>query len=174
MIDEVLNSPNKRLYKFKLGDTEIKNSIPKILTNTKSIDEILFNNATRLLEKEIKIDAKIQKLGVRVQRGSLLQIHFKQNGNDTILMCKVEHDEIINEKNFELNRGLNTRRKVFKSFLNYLPNENRSEEVYVNDKYNSKYWWDEFLELEQINTDEANTEKSLEKIIKIIDKPVVH
>ncbi|AUS06251.1 hypothetical protein C1A40_12700 [Tamlana carrageenivorans] len=110
------------------------------------------------------------KLGVKVQRGSLLHIHFKQGEFDNILICKVEHDEIINEKSFDLNRGLNTKKKVFKAFLYYLGNKKRDEEIYLNDKNNSKYWWYDFLELEQVNTDDVNTENSLDKLVKIIDK----
>lgn len=170
LIDEILDSPNKRHFKFKSGDTEIKNSIPKIISNSETIEEVLLNNAKRLLEKEVAADSKIKHLGVKVQRGSLLHIHFQQNGNDNLLICKVEHDEIINEQSFEINRGLNTRKKVFKAFLIYLANKNRNEEIYLSDKNNSKYWWDDFLELSQVNTDDENTENSLNKIIKIIDK----
>jgi len=170
LIEEILVNPNKRLYKFKDGKTEVKNSIPVIISDSEEIENTLLNNAKRLLEKEVVADKKIQKLGVKVQRGSLLHIHFKQGEYDNLLICKVEHDEIINEKSFELNRGLNTKRKVFKAFLYYLGTEIRQEEIYLNDKNNSKYWWDDFLELQQVNTDDANTENSLEKIIKIIDK----
>tara|TARA_R110002049_G_scaffold93391_3_gene230903 strand:+ start:7676 stop:8701 length:1026 start_codon:yes stop_codon:yes gene_type:complete len=170
LIDEILESPNKRHFEFKSGDTEIKNSIPKIIADSKNIEEVLLNNAKRLLEKEVAADNKIKHLGVKVQRGSLLHIHFQQNGNDNLLICKVEHDEIINEQSFEINRGLNTRKKVFKAFLIYLANETRNQEIYLSDKNNSKYWWDDFLELSQVNTDEENTENSLNKIIRIIDK----
>jgi hypothetical protein len=170
LIDEILENPNKRLFKFKNGNTEVKNSIPSIISNSVEIEKTLLNNAKRLLEKEVSADIKIQKLGVKVQRGSLLQIHFKQGNFDNLLICKVEHDEIINEKSFEINRGLNTKKKVFKAFLYFLANEIRNEEIYLNDKNNSKYWWDDFLELEQINTDDANTEISLDKIVKIIDR----
>lgn len=170
LIQEILENPNKRKYKFKDGNTEIKNSIPHIISNTNGVEKVLKTNAERLLAKEITADNKIKHLGIKVQRGSLMHIHFQQNGNDNLLICKVEHDEIINEKSFELNRGLNTRKKIFKAFLNYLANSHRIEEIYLSDKNNSKYWWDDFLELEQVNTDEANTENSLNKIVGIVDK----
>ena len=170
LIDEILESPNKRHFEFKPGNTEIKNSIPKIIANDENLEELLLNNARRLLEKEVSADKKIKHLGVKVQRGSLLHVYFQQNGNDNLLICKVEHDEIINEQSFEINRGLNTRKKVFKAFLIYLANKNRNQEIYLSDKNNSKYWWDDFLELSQVNTDSENTENSLNKITRIIDK----
>lgn len=169
LIDEILESPNKRLYKFKNGQTEIKNSLPFIIDKVDNFDDILLSNAKRLLEKEVNTDRLLQKtLGVKVQRGSLMQIHFKQGKGDNFLICKVEHDEIINEKSFELNRGLNTKKKIYKAFLYYQKNEDRNEEIYLNDKNESKYWWDDFLELEQVKTDEDNTEKSIDKIISAI------
>lgn len=169
LIDEILESPNKRLYTFKQGKTEVKNSIPDIISHNDNIEEILLNNARRLLDKEVKTDLNLQKtLGVKVQRGSLMHIHFKQGENDNLLICKVEHDEIINERSFEINRGLNTKKKVYKAFLYYLGNENRNEEIYLNDKNESKYWWDDFLELNQVKTDEDNTEKSIDKIISVV------
>lgn len=168
LITEILESPNKRSFKFKDGNTEVKSSLPKLIFNDSNIENILLNNAKRLLEKEIKADEKIKKLGIRVQRGSLIHIHFNENGNDNVLICKIEHDEIINEKTFEINKGLNTKRKVFKAFLIYMKTPSRKEEIYLNDKNNSKYWWDDFLELEQLKTDDENTEKSLDKIVSII------
>jgi hypothetical protein len=59
LIDEILESPNKRHFEFKSGNTEIKNSIPKIISNPNDIEETLFNNAKRLLEKEVSADNKI-------------------------------------------------------------------------------------------------------------------
>jgi hypothetical protein len=168
LITEILESPNKRSFKFKDGNTEVKSSLPQLVSNDIDIDNTLLNNAKRLLEKEVEVDEKIKKLGVRVQRGSLIHIHFNENGNDNVLICKIEHDEIINEKTFEINKGLNTKRKVFKAFLIYMKTSSRKEEIYLNDKNNSKYWWDYFLELKQLKTDEENTEKSLDKIVSII------
>ena len=169
LIDEILSSPNKREYLFKDGDTEVKSTIPIIIRKEDNYKEKLLTNAKRLLEKEVKTDKQLQKtLGNKVQRGSLMQIHFKQGKTDNLLICKVEHDEILNEKSFEINRGLNTKKKVFKAFLHFLPNEDRDGSIYLNDKNESKYWWYDFLELDQIKTDEENTEKSIDKIISTI------
>lgn len=164
LIEEILISPNKREFKFKEGNTEIKNSIPEIINNSDNIDNVLFNNAKRLLEKQIIADRKIQHLDAEVQKGSLLHIHFVENNKDKLLICKVEHDEIINEINLEINRGLNTGKKIYKAFLKEIENT----QVFVSDKNNSKYWWREFLELEQVYSDEENTSKSVDKIINSI------
>lgn len=167
LIDEIIDNPNKRLYRFKSGKTQVKSSIDDMVKENPQIDEILLANAERLLEKEVSAETRVKRMGRKVQRGSLLHIHFKQENNHKILICKIDHDEIITEKTFEKSRGLNTRKKIFKSFLLHI--EESSSQIYLNDKNNSKYWWSEFLELEQVNTDDDNTEKSINKITSIID-----
>ena len=167
---DILNNSDKRKYSFKDGDTQVKSSIQKIIHNDDDIENIILANANRLLEKEIEAEKSIAKMNKHIQRGSLLHIHFKQNKKDRLLLCKAEHDEILNEKTFAISRGLNTKKKVFKAFLVYLETDETQEEIYVNDKHNSSYWWKGFLELNQSNSDELNTEKTLGKIIQIIDR----
>lgn len=170
LIEEIIDNPNKRQYNFNDGETQVKSSIYKLVDSDDEIDEVLENNAKRLLKKQRETDEQLKKknLDVRVQKGSLIQIHFKEQENNNVLICKVEHDEIINEKSLDLNRGLNTKKKVFKAFLIFLENDERHQEIYLNDKNNSKYWWNDFLELEQLNSDEENTSKSVDKIISTI------
>jgi len=172
LIDEIIINPNNRQYKFKDGKTQVKSSIYKLIRQGEDIEIDLKNNAERLLEKQRAVDEKLKSrnLKVRVKKGSLIQIHFRQNENNNVLICTVEHDEILNEKSFDINRGLNTQKKVFKAFLIYLENEKRHQEIYLYDKHNSKYWWYEFLELDHVFTDEENTSVSLEKFVKVIDR----
>lgn len=170
LIEEILDSPNKRKYTFKDGETQVKSSIKQIINQSKNIDDILINNAKRLLEKQVDTNKRIKRLGIKTQRGSLLHIHFTQNDMHRVLICKVEHDEILNEKSFEINRGLNTKINVFKAFLIYVKTETTEEEIYLNDKNNSRYWWDYFLELDIVITDAQNTENSVSKIISPVDR----
>jgi hypothetical protein len=168
--NDILTTPDKRKYTFKDGSTQVKSSIEKIINNDDDIEAILQQNAQRLLEKEIKAEKMMAKMNRHIQRGSLLHIHFKQNERDRLLICKAEHDEILNVRTFDINRGLNIKKKVFKAFLIYLETEEFHQELYVNDKHNSKYWWEEFLELNQSHSDEVNTEKTVDKIVSIINR----
>jgi hypothetical protein len=167
LVNEILDSPNKRMYKFKNAETQVKSSLVKLVEDDTEIDKIILYNAERLLEKELKANEQLKskKLKVNIQKGSLLHLHFVQDEIDKVLVCKVEHDEYLNELSFDKNNGLNTKKKVFKSFLMFLD----TGSIYINDKNNSKYWWDDFLELEQVNSDNENTEKSVDKIIGIVD-----
>ncbi|AZI53961.1 hypothetical protein EIB75_01230 [Epilithonimonas vandammei] len=166
LLNEIIANPNRRTYTFKEGNTEVKTSLDKILENDSDIENITKLNAERLLEKEVNTQEwmRSRNMSVEIQKGSLLHLHFEINGTKQIIICKVEHDEILNELNFEKVRGLNTKKKVFKAILIIFDGQQKISENYVFDKHNSKYWWDDFLELKQQYTDDDNTEKSLNAI----------
>lgn len=169
LLNEILTNPNRRIFTFKAGNTEVKSSLLNILNND-NLEEIVKLNADRLLEKEKRSQEFInsRNLNIQIQKGSLMHLHFTDEDVSKIIICKVEHDEILSEQNFEKVSGLNTKRKVFKAIL-VVFNENQTlSETIVFDKNNSRYWWDEFLELEQINTDGQNTEKSLAEIDNVL------
>jgi hypothetical protein len=168
LVKEILDQPNRRLYTFKDGNTEVKSSLKSMLEKAENIDEIITTNAKRLLEKETKSQERMKRLDIEIQKGSLLHLHFNSDEINRIIICKVEHDEILSEINFDLIKGLNTKKKVFKAILLYFDNDNNITHNYVFDKNSSKYWWDDFLELIQLNTDEKNTETSLTEIDKVL------
>jgi len=166
LLGEIIANPNRRTYIFKEGNTEVKTSLSKILENNSDTESITELNAKRLLEKEVNTQElmKSRNMSVKIQKGSLLHLNFDINGTKQIILCKVEHDEVLNELNFEKVRGLNTKKKVFKAILIIFDTQGEIAENYVFDKHNSKYWWDDFLELQQQYTDDDNTEKSLNAI----------
>lgn len=168
LVKEILEQPNKRIYEFKEGATEIKGSLIPILSNDDNIEAIISTNANRLLEKETKSQERMSRLDIEIQKGSLLHLHFNLEGTNQIIICKVEHDEVLSETNFDFIKGLNTKKKVFKAILLYFDDSNNITDNYVFDKNSSKYWWDDFLELNQKNDDDKNTEKSLNEIDKIL------
>jgi hypothetical protein len=169
LVQEILEQPNKRSYKFKEGNTEVKSSLVSILDDIEDIDTVILNNANRLLEKETKTqDWMSKRLEIEIQKGSLLHLHFVDQNINQIIICKVEHDEVLSEINFDLIKGLNTKKKVFKAILIYFDKNNNITHNYVFDKNNSKYWWDDFLELYQLNTDDGNTDKSINAIDKVL------
>lgn len=168
LVEEIHNNPNRRKYQFKDGNTQVKTTLIPILQNGEGLNDIILNNAKRLLEKEKKSQERIARLNIEIQKGSLLHLSFYSDNSHKVIICKVEHDEVLSEINFDLIRGLNTKKKVFKAILVYLDDDYNITHNYVNDKNSSKYWWDDFLELEQLNTDDDNTEKSLNELDKAL------
>ena len=170
LVKEISEQPNKRLYSFKDGNTEVKNSLKEIIQNNPNIEAVILNNAKRLLEKENNSQQRVSHLDIEIQKGSLLHLSFISDDINKVIICKVEHDEILSEINFDIVKGLNTKKKVFKAILIYFDENLDITNNYVYDKNSSKYWWNDFLELNQLNTDDANTEKSLNEIDKILTK----
>lgn len=170
LVNEIILQPNKRLYKFKDGNTEVKSSLKSILDEVGDIDNVILSNAKRLLEKETITQEKINRLDKEIQKGSLLHLHFNLNETNQIIICKVEHDEVLSETGFNFIKGLNTKKKVFKAILLCFDEHHNITDNYIFDKNSSKFWWDDFLELIQINTDDKNTEKSLNAIDIILSR----
>ena len=86
LIEEILDNPNKRKYIFKDGETQVKSSIKQIINLSDKIETVLLNNAKRLLDKQVDANKRIQRLGIKTQKGSLLHIHFTQNGMHRVLI----------------------------------------------------------------------------------------
>ncbi|MFD0964281.1 hypothetical protein [Pseudofulvibacter geojedonensis] len=170
LIEDIHTNPNKRLYEFKKGNTQVKSTLVPIIKNEENVDELIIENSKRLLEKEKKSQERIARLNIEIQKGSLLHLSFFSEGTHKVIICKVEHDEVLSEINFDLIRGLNTKKKVFKAIMIYLDENFNITYNYVHDKNSSRYWWDDFLELEQLNTDDENTEKSLNELDKALTK----
>lgn len=170
LLQEIITNTNKRMYLFKEGNTEVKTSLSKILDNNSDVKKITELNAERLLEKEVKAQElmRSKNMPVEIQKGSLLHLSFDINGTKQIIICKVEHDEILDEFNFEKIRGLNTKKKVFKAILVIFNKSGDILQNFVFDRNNSKYWWDDFLELQQQYTDGDNTKKSIDEIDRVI------
>ena len=108
LVQDILDNPNRRFYNFKGGTTEVKNSLPHFLSESDELKEQVLNNAKRLLEKEKKTQKQYGHI-TDVLKGSLMHICCKDDSDRyNIIICKVEHDEVINEVGFDLIRGLNT------------------------------------------------------------------
>jgi len=170
LVADILENPNRRFYNWKDGDTQVKNSLTHIKNNSDKIESYVLNNSKRLLEKEVKAQEAVNRMDTEIQRGSLLHIAIESEGTHKTIICKVEHDEVVSEISFTLIRGLNTRKKLFKALLVFYNQNGEITHNYVYDKKPTKYWWDEFLELEPIITDEDNTEKSLNEIDKCLSR----
>lgn len=173
LVTEIVNNPNRRNYRFKEGSTEVKSSLFRIIDGDDNISTIIENNARRLLEKEKNAQSHLAARNFReIQRGSLLHLHFNHDDDpyEKIIICIVEHDEILNERGFDVIRGLNTKKKFFKAIFVAFNEESEIAHTFVYDKNNSKYWWREFLELEQKYTNSQNTVNSLNAIDTVLNR----
>lgn len=179
-IIELLNQIGKkepeRLYKFKSDFTEVRGLMTKILAENEYVASCQ-TIANRLLNKEIvaQIDLDKKKLGTEIQKGMLI-ISLIRMTDDALklIISKVDYDEFISEMTGEIESGLSLRKKVYKAFVCELNNAFQICKTLIFDtnKRTSGYWWDKFLELDVVTTNEENTTRAFDAIETTILKPL--
>lgn len=160
---EITESPKRRQYLFTSPKSEIRNLLNDIILDFDR-DKSITLAAKRLLnkEREAQEDLKSKKLKVEILKGSLFQAYIEVSGQESIIICKADHTEFLDENSLTVRSGLPWNKKIFKAALIRIDKDIINEEVDVLDSNLSKYWWREFLELEEKHTDSYNTEKSME------------
>jgi hypothetical protein len=176
MLEQISQKEPDRYYKFKSEYTEIHSLVKIILTN-KTYEEECKAIANRLLnkEKDAQTDLDKKKLGKNIIKGMLIISLVRMTDNARkFIVLKVDYDEFISEMTGEIVTGLSIRQKVYKAFICEINNANHIINISIFDTNTpaSIYWWDKFLELESIVTDEENTKKAFNAIAKYILDPI--
>jgi hypothetical protein len=149
----------KRRFKFDGETCEVIALVNKICGGTDK-DTCALRIAERLLEKETKAQEKYGHLGNGIQRGGLFQILTEYEDNPAYLMAKIEHEEILDETDFERHSGLPFDKHIFKTCLIIFDKEGKVAEVLVSDNKRKKisdYWAYEFLEVTELRSNVHNT-----------------
>ncbi|WP_296619224.1 nucleoid-associated protein [Marivirga sp.] len=162
LIQEIKDSRNKREFEFRSETTEVRQTLNSFLEDI--FEEGVEVNSKRLLTEEKKAQRKIDHLDVQIQKGSLFQAHLIDGSEHYIVISKADHSKYIDEIDFVLKHGLPWDKKIFKAFLVRFDDNKEVQEVYVYDTTSkmSRYWWDDFLELNEKYTDSHNTKTSLD------------
>ncbi len=160
-----VNSDNSRKFKFQRSSTEVHVKIKDIVNGLDFQDSVL-SISNRLLQKEIEAQEKIAHLEREIQKGVIIYVLFENEGVKSFFICKADHLEFLNEENFRKTRGLPTKKKVFKAFNGAIGEDASVTSILVFDTNAtmSKYWWQDFLELEKVYDDAYNTSTALDAI----------
>tara|TARA_R110000787_G_scaffold286186_1_gene403623 strand:+ start:23563 stop:24585 length:1023 start_codon:yes stop_codon:yes gene_type:complete len=171
LVEEIFSSSRSKAYKFQMNlTTEVANQIHDISDdNWLDIAQVI---AERLFKIEKLTQAKIEHL-VDLRVGSFVQILATVNGNKTLILTKVDHNSYLEEEEFKEQSGLPLNQKVQKTALIIFEADEISE-VKLTDSNNpiSKYWWSDFLELEELNSSEKNTSSAFNSINKFLNQKV--
>jgi len=172
LLDTIMKSRTRRRFDFKRNTTEVRTAITNIINKDYDVGTEI--NAKRLLETEKRAQEGIKQLGVEIQKGSLFQALFSSNGNKSFIISKADHEEFIDEDDFLLHRGLPWKRRVFKAMVAFFDVDDLIDKIFVFDTNPtmSRYWWDDFLELQKKHTDTHNTETSLETLDVKVFNPI--
>lgn len=170
LFDNIEGTNNKRVFDFCSDTTEIRNSLNLMLDeNFNSATEI---NARRLLRIEMQAQEKIRHL-TEIQKGVLVQSLVENDIGKNIIISKADHNDFLDEDDFQLRKGLPLKRRIFKAVVISFDQENNIDSVSVYDTNSkmSEYWWKDYLELREKYTDTHNTKTSLDVFdLKVFNK----
>lgn len=180
MLRELIGNPSAKRYRRESESS----SVPCIVENILKIDSTEENSeeifagfsdliADRLLQKEKRVDERMSKLH-GVQRGSLIQALVKNDGDENCkyLIAKVEHKNFVEEEELLVKGGFDPEEnKIWKTCIficdeddgKYVVDEAR---IFLNNS--AVYWTRDFLELEEMRSDEMNTKDAWRGIEAIL------
>ncbi|MEM6813070.1 MAG: nucleoid-associated protein [Bacteroidota bacterium] len=168
LITEITEGTSKRKFRFKRDTTEVRGVIADFITGNYEGKEI---NAKRLMDVEQKAQEAIAHLNKEIQKGSLFQAHLQNGKTSIVVISKADQQQFLSNEDFNLKSGLPWEKKIFKAFLARIEGNNVVETfVYDTSARLATYWWDKFLELEEVYTSSFNTKTAL----KLLDSKVLN
>ena len=167
----IIEKSNSRHYRPSSNSTEVFSLLSKIIVS-EEIDKNSVKIANRLLRIELKTQDRYKMTSV--QSGSLLLIHFTEDSTESYIIIKVEHNSFLDETDFIKHIGLPLEKETLKSCLYQLNDDLEMIDViaYDTNPTIADYWWNGFLELEPLKTDEENTKKAFAAIENVLGRSI--
>lgn len=179
LIGHINENRNVREFKTRSVDTEVIGCIKHILrtpTDAELVSDKTDAIAHRLLIKEIDAQQRVARMDTNVQKGSLVQalLFDEETGLSIYLLAKVEHSDFVDDTDFSFKSGFSKDKKtVWKSCLIELPSlEATSYAARIYSNTVAKYWSDDFLELDEMVSDESNTSKAFKAIESTLNRNI--
>ena len=151
-----------REYRTQSKNTEIISEVLEIVQHQNEPDLVTHNVdmiAARLLRKEKETNERIAQLNTNVQKGSLILALLEDEGRISFLLAKVEHTDFFDDTDYSIKSGFSKdTKKIWKTCI-FEIDDIRASEFYARVYSNTvaKYWWHDFLDLEELQSDETNT-----------------
>lgn len=171
LINHISNNTSVREYKTRSNSTEVIGCVLAICANQNAgelVSSKMDTMANRLLLKEIEAQGQIRRTNTIVQKGSLIQALLFDESEEryVYLLAKVEHTEWVDDSDFTFKTGFSKDKKtMWKSCLFDLSDLAADEfhaRIYSDTK--AQYWSNGFLELDEMNSDELNTQRAFQAI----------
>lgn len=176
-----------KLYVPSSQSTQVVNDVRNIFTllefselemekRSQRVKSYAEDIAQRLFEKEKLKQEQIYHMGQNVKKGSLIQAAIKNDSNYSYLLAKVEHSEFVDDSDFSFKSGFpREQKKIWKTciFNCNLEDENvvvDEAKIYVSNS--GKYWFSDFLELNELSSDAQNTKRAFNAIEAVLVKEV--
>ena len=168
---QLLENENRRFY--WPSDTALVPSLLKSMSSAEAtLDGTANTMAERLLEKEKDAQRRVQHMDVDIQKGTLIQIVFKNDEVPCVLLAKVHLAPFLGEADYKKHNGYPLENTVLKMCYVEFDGQQKPAKVSVADSNSrlSEYWWKEFLELTELTSDEYNTKTALASINALLTR----
>jgi len=159
LMGEVMTNESKRKYTQRSNTTEVVAQVLKTVQEERLIEKNKDIIANRLFSVEKETQERMKHLGIKIQKGSLVQSLFQIDGNYRFLISKVDANSYLDDDDLIKKSGLSYEDKTYKNCLFIFDGE-EIQEIMISDTNGTQYWYDSFLELEEIKNDSMNTEES--------------
>lgn len=169
LISYINGNVSVREYKTQSTGTEVISSILEIIKHQAEPEVVLQRFdiiAQRLLRKERQAQEQVASMDIRVQKGSLILALIEDEGKALFLLAKVEHTDFFDDSDYSIKSGFSKdKKKIWKTCLFEIDDLNSVEflaRIYSNTV--AKYWWHDFLELNELQSDELNTKRAFKAV----------
>lgn len=169
LISYINTNSSIREYRTISNGTEVINGILNIVKhqmNEEVVRQQITMIAERLLRKEREVQEKISNMDIKVQKGSLVLALIENEENILFLLAKVEHTDFFDDSDYSIKSGFSKdTKKIWKTCLFEIDDVNAIQfcaKIYSNTV--AKYWWNDFLELAELQSDESNTKRAFRAI----------
>lgn len=188
VISDTIRNEKTRKYTKKSDTTEVIGLINKLIVNDLDVDRSDCGNgevavafdikdtteriSMRLLEHELLAQQKIEPMGKKIKKGSLIQLFAKQEEQYIYTLIKIDHSAYLDLTRMENSVGLPLEEKILKSCVIEYNENNEIENIKIYDstKKIADYWWSGLLELKYNNSDNKNTRNAMRKIRACIEQ----
>ncbi|QKS71943.1 hypothetical protein FLK61_35335 [Paenalkalicoccus suaedae] len=180
-INNILENPNKRGYRFYSNTSEVANQLFEIYTNSddKSVVSSFLKKceiiAQRLLNSEIHL-INTRPAMQKPRKGSLI-ITFNVDfyGEFSCVLAKIDSEDFLSEQNFERDSGFLINEPALKTAIIkfvLIDDDEVDLDLVVADTSSSiaDYWTNNFLESKEMTSDQKNTRLAFQDIELIISK----
>lgn len=176
ILDQINENAGDREYEFKSDEITMKTFLNNLVVGDDR-DTQAMAIANRLLVKENDAQQRYRQI-TEIQKGILLIAYCCMAENEyKIVICKADYTEFIEEATGQKRNGLPTKKKIFKSFtanvsLNAGAFSFGRMITYDLNSAQTKYWYDEFLDLKACLNDAENTKRAFEYINSKVLAPI--
>ncbi len=180
LIQDCAEKAGDREYIFDNTRGLTKSRILCIVKDENRIDKAL-ELAERLTKVEYDSNERHRNLKSKIPTGILLvaYVDMELDGRNEykVILAKADYTEFIEEVTGQKKTGLPTKKKLFKSFIANVQWSEEAPELinmktYDPQKDRAQYWWDTFLELSEVRSDEENTVNAMKLLKKEILIPI--